>query len=57
MEQRLVGLDIVDSADNTLTLQAPPNANIAPPGQYLLFVLNAQGVPSTGSFVQLGGGT
>jgi hypothetical protein len=57
MEQRLVGLVINNSADNVLTLQAPPNANIAPPGYYLLFLLNAQGVPSTGKFIQLGGGT
>jgi hypothetical protein len=54
MEQRLVGLVTVDRAGNVLTLQAPPNANIAPPGFYLLFLLSAQGVPSTGSFVQLG---
>jgi hypothetical protein len=54
MEQRLVGLVTVDRAGNVLTLQAPPNANIAPPGFYLLFLLSAQGVPSTGSFVKLG---
>jgi hypothetical protein len=53
MEQRLVGLVTVDSGGNVLTLQAPPNANIAPPGYYLLFLLNALGVPSLGSFVSL----
>jgi hypothetical protein len=54
MEQRLVGLVAAGNAANVVTLQAPPNANIAPPGYYLLFLVNAQGVPSTGSFVSLG---
>jgi hypothetical protein len=54
MEQRLVGLVMLGSAGNVLTLQSPPNANIAPPGYYLLFLLSEQGVPSTASFVQLG---
>jgi hypothetical protein len=53
MEQRLMGLVTVDSAGNELTLQAPPNANIAPPGYYLLFLLDGLGVPSLGSFVSL----
>jgi hypothetical protein len=29
-----------------LTIQAPANANVAPPGHYMLFVLNKEGVPS-----------
>jgi len=53
MEQRLVGLDIAGQAGNQLTLQAPPNANIAPPGYYMLFVLNADSVPSEAVFLQL----
>ena len=32
---------------------APANANLAPPGHYLLFVLNANGVPSVGTIVQI----
>ena len=32
---------------------APPNGNVAPPGYYLLFVVDEHGVPSVGSFVQL----
>jgi hypothetical protein len=31
-----------------VTIQAPANANVAPPGHYMLFVLNGQGVPSIG---------
>ena len=29
-----------------LTIEAPANANITPPGHYMLFVLNKEGVPS-----------
>ena len=32
---------------------APPNANAAPPGYYMLFLLNDQGVPSMAKFVKL----
>jgi hypothetical protein len=36
-----------------LQLLAPPNANIAPPGYYMLFVLNGAGVPSEAKFIQV----
>jgi hypothetical protein len=35
-----------------LTVQAPSNANTAPPGYYMLFILNGSGVPSVASFVR-----
>jgi hypothetical protein len=37
----------------SLTVQAPSNANLAPPGYYMLFILNANGVPSIAPFVKL----
>ncbi|MGH8574876.1 MAG: galactose oxidase-like domain-containing protein, partial [Gammaproteobacteria bacterium] len=37
-----------------LDVTAPPNGNVAPPGYYLLFILNGSGVPSVAKFVQLG---
>src|SRR5205823_1622952 len=52
--QRLVGLSFT-AGTGTLTVTAPPNSNIAPPGYYMLFLLNSSGVPSVASFVQLGG--
>jgi uncharacterized protein YjdB len=52
MDQRLVGMSFTVSG-TTLTVTAPPNGNIAPPGYYLLFLLNNAGVPSIASFVQL----
>jgi fibronectin type 3 domain-containing protein len=52
MEQRMVGLTFT-AGSGVLNVTAPPNANIAPPGYYMLFLLNAAGVPSLASFVQL----
>jgi hypothetical protein len=52
-EQRLVGMSFTSGAES-LTVTAPPNGNIAPPGYYMLFLLNSAGVPSVASFVQLG---
>ncbi|HEX6852177.1 MAG TPA: galactose oxidase-like domain-containing protein [Candidatus Polarisedimenticolaceae bacterium] len=36
-----------------LSVVAPTNRNVAPPGYYMLFLLNASGVPSEAWFVQL----
>ena len=52
MEQRLVGLSFT-AGSGVLNVTAPPNGNIAPPGYYMLFVLNSAGVPSVARFVRL----
>ena len=52
MEQRLVGLSYT-VGNGVLTVTAPPNGNIAPPGYYMLFVLNAAGTPSVARFVHV----
>jgi hypothetical protein len=52
MEQRLVGLTFT-SAAGALKVQAPASGNLAPPGYYLLFIVNTQGVPSVARFVRL----
>ena len=52
MDQREVGLSFT-AGSGALTITAPPNSNIAPPGYYMLFLLNQSGVPSVASFVQL----
>jgi hypothetical protein len=36
-----------------LTVTAPPNHNVAPPGHYMLFILSNQGVPSVAKIIQL----
>ena len=38
-----------------LTLKAPDSGAIAPPGPYLLFILNGLGVPSVAKIVRVGG--
>jgi hypothetical protein len=52
LDQREVGLSFT-AGSGTLTVTAPPNGNIAPPGYYMLFILNQSGVPSVASFVQV----
>jgi len=37
----------------TLTVEAPPLANLAPPGWYLMFIVNASRVPSIGRWVRV----
>ena len=53
MDQRLVGLAFTKGS-GTLTVTAPPNGNIAPPGYYMLFLVNSSGVPSVAQFTKLG---
>jgi hypothetical protein len=51
--QRYVGLAITGRTAASVTCQAPPDGNVAPPGHYLLFLLNGVGVPAVAPFVQL----
>jgi len=52
MSQRAVGLSF-SASSGQLTVAGPPSAYIAPPGYYMLFVVNSAGVPSVGQFVQV----
>ena len=52
MDQRLVGLSFT-AGSGVLGVTAPSNGNIAPPGYYMLFILNSAGVPSVASFMQM----
>jgi hypothetical protein len=53
MEQRYVPLSFTPGA-GSITATAPANANIAPPGAYMLFVIDALGVPSVAKIVTVG---
>lgn len=59
MDQRLIGLcgpapqPACSGSSGTLTLTSPPNGNTAPPGYYMLFLLDSSGVPSVAKFIQL----
>jgi len=53
MDQRYVGAYVQSAARAVLNVTGPPNGNIAPPGYYMLFILNSAGVPSVATIVQL----
>jgi hypothetical protein len=53
MDQRLVELSIASASGGSLSVRSPPNANVAPPGYYLLFALTSNGIPSEARFVQV----
>jgi Domain of unknown function (DUF1929) len=52
-EQRLVDLPIVSITSNSLTVQIVDNRNLAPPGYYMLFIVDNSNVPSLASWIQL----
>jgi Domain of unknown function (DUF1929) len=52
-EQRLVDLPINSRSGNSLSVQTTGNRNIAPPGYYMLFVVNNNNIPSVASWIQL----
>jgi hypothetical protein len=51
MDQRLIGLRF-KSQSGALNVECPGH-NVAPPGFYMLFILNKAGVPSVARFVQI----
>lgn len=55
MDQRRVNLSFV-AMGTGVRAQAPANGNIAPPGYYMLFLVDSAGVPSVARFVRIGSG-
>ena len=55
MDQREVGLSYSVNS-GSLSVTAPANGNLAPPGYYMLFLINNSGVPSLASIVQISAG-
>jgi len=53
MSQRGLELVISGLGAGTLDIEEPPHSNLAPPGWYLLFILNSSRVPSLGRWVRL----
>jgi galactose oxidase len=51
-DQRYVGVTFT-SGSGSLTATAPPNGSIAPPGYYMLFLVNSSGIPSVASILQV----
>jgi FtsP/CotA-like multicopper oxidase with cupredoxin domain len=54
MSQRCVGCEIPGLTGGSVRVKAPPDGNIAPPGHYLLFIINASRVPSEARWIRLG---
>ncbi len=52
--QRVYPLSLTHQGSTTLGAGAPPSANVAPPGPYMLFLLNDRGVPSEAKIVMVG---
>lgn len=46
MEQRIVETTVVGRGSNSVTLQLPTNKFLMPPGFYMVFALDANGIPS-----------
>ena len=53
--QRYVPLKF-SASGTTLTVTGPPNGGVAPPGYYMLFIVDATGVPSIAKIVQVAKG-
>jgi hypothetical protein len=54
MGQRLYPAAFAHQGGTRWAVTAPPNANVAPPGYYYLFLSNSNGVPSEGVIVAIG---
>jgi len=52
-DQRLVWLQIQSSNSNSVTVAAPINSYIAPPGYYMIFILDGNSVPSVAKFIRI----
>ena len=54
MEQRYVPLSFSQLNPTTLEVIAPASGHVAPPGFYMMFLVDSNGVPSEAPFVRLG---
>jgi hypothetical protein len=52
LSQRFIPLSF-SVGTGSLTITAPVNANLAPPGNYMLFIVGTNGVPSVAAIIQI----
>ena len=53
MDQRCLFLQVLEKSADTIKLVSPKDGSWAPPGYYMLFVVDTNGIPSVGKFIQL----
>ncbi len=53
MSQRRIELVINNQTANSVNVTSPPNGNIAPPGWYLLYILDIDRIPSKGHWIRI----
>ena len=53
-DQRFLSLNFQQVGEDLLMITSPAHGNIAPPGYYMLFILNDCGVPSESAMVRVG---
>jgi galactose oxidase len=53
-DQRYVDVAFQSDGSSGLTATSPPDSNHAPPGWYMLFIVNSTGVPSVATWTQVG---
>jgi len=51
--QRLVDLDVVSRNGGVVKATVPPNPDLAPPGWYMLFLVDNAGIPSVANWIRL----
>jgi hypothetical protein len=54
-DQRYVGLPVHGRHGNRLNVGAPPDNSVAPPGLYMLFVVDRHGIPSRAHLLRVSG--
>jgi hypothetical protein len=53
MSQRAIVCDVVGGGAGNVVLAMPPDGDVAPPGWYLLFIVDANRVPSIGHWIRI----
>ena len=53
MEQQYIPMSFTSTSSGKLSVNAPGTVNIAPPGYYMLFLVNSAGVPSVAPILRL----
>jgi hypothetical protein len=52
-EQRLVELELLSKSMNEIEIKSPPTGLIAPPGYYMIFLIDEERIPSKSKFVRI----